>query len=178
MLLTSANTSPKPPIPSVRIEGSGAPVQGAVLRPFYGSPGVYQDHGAHLVDSTQKGHPSPPVSGRLASSSRVTTKDLQWWAQEPNLLVGQALREGSPDFLLYTDASREGWGCSLLQHCGWVVVHGRSGFPHQPAGVEGRQASFSPLRVTSTRQDSGGIRRQHHSSCLPDTSRRDSFFAP
>jgi len=42
--------------------------------------------------------------------------DLQWWAQESNLLAGQDLREASPDFLLYTDASTEGWGGSLLHH--------------------------------------------------------------
>ena len=41
------------------MEGSSAPVQGAVLQPFYSSPSFYQDHGAHLVDSTQEGHPPP-----------------------------------------------------------------------------------------------------------------------
>ena len=58
------------------MEGSGTPVQGAVLQPFYSSPGVYQDHGAHLVGSTQEGHPPPPVSGQLASSSLVQQKAL------------------------------------------------------------------------------------------------------
>lgn len=43
-------------------------------------------------------------------------QDLQWWTQESNLLAGQKLIEASPDFLLYTDASTEGWGCSLLHH--------------------------------------------------------------
>ena len=62
--------------------------------------------------------------------------------------------------------------------CKRFVVHRRSSFSHQSAGVEGCQASSSPLRVPSMRQDSGGVRRQHHSSCLPGTSRRDSFFAP
>ena len=58
------------------MEGSGAPVQGAVLRPFYGSPGVYQDHGAHLVGSAQEGHPPSPVSRRLTSPSRVATEGI------------------------------------------------------------------------------------------------------
>lgn len=35
---------------------------------------------------------------------------------ESNLLAGRDLGDMSPDFLLYTDASTEGWRCSLLHH--------------------------------------------------------------
>ena len=31
--------------------------------------------------------------------------DLHWWMSESNLLAGKDLRDVSPDFLLYTDAS-------------------------------------------------------------------------
>ena len=42
--------------------------------------------------------------------------DLYWWTLESNLLTGEDLQDVSPDFLLYTDASTQGWGCSLLHH--------------------------------------------------------------
>ena len=42
--------------------------------------------------------------------------DLHWWMLESNLLAGSDLRDVSLDFLLYTDASTHGWGCSLLHH--------------------------------------------------------------
>ena len=70
-LLASANTFSKLPIPSVWMEGSGAPVQVAVLWLFYGSPGVYQDHDTHFVSSTQKGHLPSPVPRRLVFTSRA-----------------------------------------------------------------------------------------------------------
>lgn len=40
--------------------------------------------------------------------------DLLWWSEEANLLVGQSLLQASPDLCLYTDASSEGWGASVL----------------------------------------------------------------
>ena len=42
--------------------------------------------------------------------------DLLWWEREDHLLRGRALRPTFPDFLLFTDASKQGWGCSLLQY--------------------------------------------------------------
>ena len=42
--------------------------------------------------------------------------DLQWWTLKSNLLAGRDLRNVSPDFLLFTDASIYGWGCSLLHY--------------------------------------------------------------
>ena len=76
-LLASANTSSKLLISLVRMEGSGAPVQGAALWLFYGSSGVYQDHGVHLVSSTQEGHSPSPVPRRLASTGRATIEGIR-----------------------------------------------------------------------------------------------------
>ena len=42
--------------------------------------------------------------------------DLQWWGLEKHLLRGKDLLPTFPDFLLFTDASTQGWGCSLLHH--------------------------------------------------------------
>ena len=43
-------------------------------------------------------------------------RDLRWWKQESNLLVGRNLQDITTDLLLYTDASSQGWGASLLHH--------------------------------------------------------------
>ena len=43
-------------------------------------------------------------------------RDLKWWKQESNLLVGRNLQDITTDLLLYTDASSQGWGASLLHH--------------------------------------------------------------
>ena len=59
------------------MKGSDVPVQGAVLRLFYGFPGVYEDHGVHIVDSTQEGHPPSPIPRRLVSTSRATTEGIR-----------------------------------------------------------------------------------------------------
>ena len=40
--------------------------------------------------------------------------DLLWWQNEKHLLRGRSLRATFSDFLLFTDASAHGWGCSLL----------------------------------------------------------------
>ncbi|MPC55645.1 hypothetical protein E2C01_049588 [Portunus trituberculatus] len=42
--------------------------------------------------------------------------DLQWWTMESNLLTGRDLQDLVLDFLLYTDASTQGWGWSLLHY--------------------------------------------------------------
>ena len=40
--------------------------------------------------------------------------DLLWWSNESNLWSGQSLQLVSPDLCLYTDASSDGWGASVL----------------------------------------------------------------
>lgn len=42
--------------------------------------------------------------------------DLQWWMKESNLRAGVDLQTVNPEFLLYTDASTQGWRCPLLHH--------------------------------------------------------------
>ena len=47
--------------------------------------------------------------------SPALLRDLDWWSREEHLLQGQPL-EGvtTPDLLLHSDASFDGWGVSLL----------------------------------------------------------------
>ncbi|MPC59712.1 hypothetical protein E2C01_053739 [Portunus trituberculatus] len=42
--------------------------------------------------------------------------NLQWWAMESNLLTGKGLQDMTLDFMLYTDASTQSWGYSLLHN--------------------------------------------------------------
>lgn len=41
-------------------------------------------------------------------------EDLQWWLNDYNLNAGQSLQTAPPILLLFSDASTEGWGASLL----------------------------------------------------------------
>ena len=56
--------------------------------------------------------PSLPVAW-----SREVKEDLTWWLVEEHLWVGVPLSVPSPDLLLFSDASRAGWGAHLLGHC-------------------------------------------------------------
>ncbi|XP_064098671.1 uncharacterized protein LOC135209831 [Macrobrachium nipponense] len=42
--------------------------------------------------------------------------DLEWWLEDMNLLRGSPLQSRSPNLLLFTYTSKEGWGVHLLQH--------------------------------------------------------------
>ena len=42
--------------------------------------------------------------------------DLRWWQERKHLLRGRDLHAIFPDFLLFTDASTQGWGCALLHY--------------------------------------------------------------
>ena len=125
-----------------------------------------------LVQHNSRRHRSCSVDSRLSPKSPVVGTGTQ-----PSRRLGSP--RGVFRFPVVHRRFDGGMGLlSLATLCRLVVVRGRSGFSHQPSGVEGRQASSSPLRVPSTGQDSGGVHRQHHSPCLPGTSRRDSFFVP
>lgn len=41
--------------------------------------------------------------------------DLQWWTCQDHLLQGMPIHHLDPDFLLFTDASRHGWGAHLVE---------------------------------------------------------------
>lgn len=47
--------------------------------------------------------------------SQEVQHDLQWWSDSSNLLQGQSLATENPDMFLYTDASLDGWGASILE---------------------------------------------------------------
>ena len=49
----------------------------------------------------------------LVSWDQSCLQDLQWWSEEHNLTPGVPLKTPLPDFLLYSDASDQGWGASL-----------------------------------------------------------------
>ena len=55
--------------------------------------------------------PSQPVPW-----NREVKEDLDWWLKEEHLLVGVPLGSTPPELLLYSDASRMGWGAHLLGH--------------------------------------------------------------
>ena len=55
--------------------------------------------------------PSQPVPW-----SPEVREDLTWWLDERHLRVGVPLSSPPPDLLLYSDASRLGWGAHLLGH--------------------------------------------------------------
>ena len=55
--------------------------------------------------------PSQPVPW-----NREVKEDLDWWLQEEHLLVGVPLGSTPPELLLFSDASRMGWGAHLLGH--------------------------------------------------------------
>ena len=55
--------------------------------------------------------PSQPVP-----RSPEVLEDLTWWMTEEHLRVGVPLGSSPPDVLLFSDASRLGWGAHLLGH--------------------------------------------------------------
>mgnify|MGYP001825911087 CR=1 FL=1 len=42
-----------------------------------------------------------------------TMEDLNWWLIEENLISGCNLEEVIPDFHIFSDASKKGWGAHL-----------------------------------------------------------------
>ena len=54
-ILAGANAPGFTQVPQVHDGGEGVPVQGALLRPFHGSAGLYQGHGSCVSDSSQDG---------------------------------------------------------------------------------------------------------------------------
>ena len=63
----------------------------------------------HLADSW---NPAMDYSLPVPISADLRL-DLNWWALESNLMSGQKIMEHPPEFLLFTDASRQGWGAHL-----------------------------------------------------------------
>ena len=71
-ILAGANAFGFTQVPQVHGGGEGVPVQGALLRPFHGSAGLYQGHGSCVSDSSQDGGTASPVSRRLVASGFLT----------------------------------------------------------------------------------------------------------
>ena len=125
-----------------------------------------------LVQHNSRRHRSCSVDSRPSPRSPVVGTGIQpsRWPSSPR---------GVSRFPVVHRHFNGGMGLlSPATLCRRVAVRGRSCFSHQPPGDEGRQARSSLFRVPSMGQESRGIRRQHHSPCLHDTSRRDSFFVP
>ena len=51
--------------------------------------------------------------GTLLSIPQSLLRDLEWWQEPDHRLQGQPIHEMDPDFLLFTDASKDGWGAHL-----------------------------------------------------------------
>ena len=75
-ILAGTNASGFTQVPQVHGGGEGVPVQGALLRPFHGSAGLYQGHGSCVSDSSQDGGTASPVSRRLVASGFLTRSGL------------------------------------------------------------------------------------------------------
>ena len=64
-----------------------------------------------LRDAWRQSTDSPFSPVALTDTVR---KDLLWWSDPANLLVGMPFHEAPPDLHLYSDASHQGWGAHLL----------------------------------------------------------------
>ena len=137
-LSTSPCPSSKLTVSPLRLGGTCAPVQCAVLRPVYSSSGVHQDHGSYFCRITQEGQPTPSVSRQLASSGSVSSRGARFYPGSASA-VYPARDSHQSNQVLLAPSSRDG----LLGS-----QHSDSSFEGFPDAESGGQPSPSSASYT------------------------------
>ena len=58
----------------------------------------------------------PESQEKVITVPRLLHPHLKWWLEESNVLPGQPLHPLKHALLIFTDASKEGWGAHLSEH--------------------------------------------------------------
>ena len=95
---------------------------------------------------------------------RTLHPHLQWWTKETNVLLGQPLHPLRHAIQIFTDTSKEGWGCALRRlHSKRHLVSSRKSTAYKFLGTKGGLASTKKVPAHDTRESRSGCHGQHYS---------------
>ena len=104
--------------------------------------------------------------------------DLLWWYDEDRLTDGVSLESHLPELMFWSDASDQGWGATMSEHCRsglWSEEEARLSINvRELLTVEKGLRAFLP----SPGAFRSGVLRQHHSDQLSASPRRNFVSNP